>query len=72
MDFHHTNTRKCAYLLFNTLFAPKIGIKDPAFLPEKAKSDVETALKVFTKFYLSDSKFVVGDSLTIADLSAYF
>ena len=26
MDFHHTNTRKCANLIFNSLFAKNLGI----------------------------------------------
>ena len=37
MDFHHTNTRRCAYLIFNSLFAKKIGRVDPGFEPERAK-----------------------------------
>lgn len=36
MDFHHTNTRRCAYLIFNSLFAKKIGRVDPTFNPESA------------------------------------
>lgn len=36
LDFHHTNTRKCANLIFNSLFAKTIGIQDPQFNAERA------------------------------------
>ena len=31
MDFHHTNTRLCANLIFNSLFAKNLGVEDPTF-----------------------------------------
>lgn len=31
LDYHHLNTRKCANLIFNKLFAKRIGIEDPLF-----------------------------------------
>ena len=37
MDFHHTNTRKCALLIFNSLFAKNLGIQNPDFNEEVAK-----------------------------------
>lgn len=37
LDFHHTNTRKCAMLIFNTLFAPNLGIDNSKFDKEQAK-----------------------------------
>lgn len=45
LDMHHTSTRKCSYLIFNTLFGPKVGIIDPTFKEDYAKKLVHSALK---------------------------
>lgn len=37
MDFHHLNTRKCAMLIFNTLFAKNLGINNSNFNEEVAR-----------------------------------
>lgn len=37
LDFHHTNTRKCANLIFWTLFAPNLGLDTSKFDKEQAK-----------------------------------
>lgn len=41
LDFHHTNTRKCSFYIFNSLFAKNIGIPtDPQFVQDEAKKQV--------------------------------
>lgn len=72
LDFHHLNTRNCANLIFNTLFAKKLGVENPNFNPEEAKKMVASALKNFTRHYLQKKKFIMGENPTIADLAAFF
>jgi glutathione S-transferase len=53
LDFHHTNTRKCALYIFNTLFAKNMGVPtDPQFVETAAKKEIQKALKAVTNFYL--------------------
>ncbi len=61
LDFHHLNSRMCANLIFNTLFAKKIGVPDPSFNEEKAKKNVEHALSCVESVYLSKGDYIVGD-----------
>ena len=49
-----------------------MGTVDPTFNAEKAKKDVEFALKTFTKLFLKDQQFIMGDKPTFADISAYY
>jgi len=71
LDLHHTVTRKIANLIFFTLFAPALGVKDPNFSSERAKKDATFALKIVENNYLSKSKYMIGDEISVADLSAY-
>lgn len=33
LDFHHLNTRKCSFLIFNSVFAKNLGLPaDPSFV----------------------------------------
>jgi|NOAtaT_6_FD_contig_31_3224733_length_383_multi_1_in_0_out_0_1 glutathione S-transferase len=32
LDWHHTNTRKCAILIFDKVLGPKLGVKPTANL----------------------------------------
>jgi glutathione S-transferase len=73
LDFHHTNTRKCALYIFNTLFAKNMGVPtDPQFVKEAAWKDIQRALRLVSNFYLADNKYITGDKPTLADLSAYY
>lgn len=72
LDFHHTNTRKVSYYVFNLIFAKQLGIPtDPQYIAEEAKKVVERALTSIEKVYLQNG-YIVGDNLTLADLSAYY
>ena len=64
-------TRKCSYLVFNTLFAPAFNRVDPTFNPEKALKEVEFNLK-YVDGILSKSNYIVGEFPSLADLSAFY
>lgn len=75
LDFHHNNTRKCHFYVFNVMFAKKIrGRTDAQFVEPEARNHVETALATIERYYLKngDNAFLLGDHPTLADLSAYF
>lgn len=73
LDFHHTNTRKCSFYIFNSLFAKNMGIPtDPQFVEAEAKKNVERALKAISNHYLASTDFLTGSKPTLADLSAYY
>jgi glutathione S-transferase len=44
MDFHHTNTRKCSYLVFHLVVAPLMKVVDPSFHEESVRKTVQGAL----------------------------
>ena len=72
LDFHHTNTRKCANLIFNTLFAPNLGVADPKFDKERARKEVDRALRLFSKYYIGTTNFILADVPSVADISAFY
>ena len=72
LDYHHLNTRRCANLIFNTLFAKKLGREDPLFNAERARKEVHHTLNLFCENYIGKHKFIAGDQPTAADLSAYY
>lgn len=45
---------------------------DPQFVEEHAQKDVHKVLNSISKVYLGQTKYIVGDKPTIADLSAYY
>lgn len=55
--------------VFNTLFAPKLGIKIAVDLEEKRKL-MMYSLKMIDELFLKENKFLGGDEISIADLSA--
>ena len=52
MDFHHTNTRKCANLIFCSIFAKNMGLTIPNFNEELASKEAYKAIKLFEKHYI--------------------
>ena len=69
LHLHHRNVREASI----GLVAPKVR-KDLSFSEDflkTSKSNIEKAFKALDEGWLSDSRFLVGDSLTIADISAY-
>ncbi|KAL4491376.1 hypothetical protein ABPG72_008032 [Tetrahymena utriculariae] len=73
LDWHHTNTRKCAPYLFDQYFAPVLGIK-PQFDINTLFNEVESVFKFIERVWLDQGKNkYIGNNqqLTIADLSCY-
>lgn len=54
------------------MFAKKLGITDPTFDEDKVSKNVEYALSCVQKIYLSKGDYIVGNQISIADISAYF
>jgi glutathione S-transferase len=71
MDFHHTNTRKCSYLVFHLVVAPLMKVVDPSFHEESVRKTVQGALANFEKIYLKDLNFLGGELPNIGDLLAF-
>ena len=72
LDFHSSDTRKCAFLILNVSYGKKYGFGDPDFNEAKARKDVEVVLKNFIDHFLKDQLFITGDKPTIADITAYY
>ncbi len=71
LDFHHSNTRKCSYLAFHTLFAPILKFGDPTFNSEHTYKVVKSALRNFEKIYLKEQSFLGVDNPNIGDIIAF-
>jgi len=65
--FHHSAVRRHIAHYF---FGHNSVIPAESFNRETAYKDVEETLKRFESVFLQDKKFICGESLTIADLSA--
>ena len=69
LHLHHRNVREASI----GLVAPKVR-KDLNFSEDflaTSRSNTEKAFKAIEYGWLNDSRFLVGDSMTIADISAY-
>ena len=69
LHLHHRNVREASI----GLVAPKVR-KDLKFSEDflrTSKANIEKAFKAIDEGWLADSRFLVGDNLTIADISAY-
>ena len=69
LHLHHRNVREASI----GLVAPKVR-KDLHFSEDfinTSRGNVEKAFKAIEEGWLSESRFFVGDNLTIADISAY-
>ncbi|KAK3276340.1 hypothetical protein CYMTET_15577 [Cymbomonas tetramitiformis] len=67
LHWHHGNTRALTKILFGPLLRPDLNV---AFARPSAVKEL-TRVMEFLERALSRHNFVVGDSLTIADLSAH-
>ena len=70
LDWHHGYLRNGASTtVFNSLFAPRLGIVKNVNLDESKKL-MMFSLKTIDSLFLKDTKFIGGNEITIADLSA--
>ncbi|MBU97829.1 MAG: hypothetical protein CL429_01925 [Acidimicrobiaceae bacterium] len=69
LHYHHRNIREASI----GLVAPKIrkDLDIPELLQRSAKLSLTAALGVLDKEHLKKNKFLMGETLTLADLSAY-
>jgi len=69
LHYHHRNIREASV----GLVAPKIrkDLNIPEAVQEGARRNLTAALKTLESRWLSNHRFLVGDSVTLADLAAY-
>lgn len=67
--FHHSNIREASV----GLVAPKIrkDLDIPEIMQGLAKRTLAAALNTLETGFLADSRFLIGSSVTIADMAAY-
>ncbi len=70
LDWHHLNTRRCTWFIVATRFPDTPYIKEQNLTPEGEKKHVMVTLKKIEEIFLQDKKFLCGDEMSIADLSA--
>jgi glutathione S-transferase len=69
MDYHLTGTRRCGNFIFFECFSSLLGTKLPKNLPSFYKEML--ASLAFLDRLLEQSRFLVGESLTVADIICY-
>ncbi len=69
LHYHHRNIREASI----GLVAPKIrkDLNIPEIIQESARRNLTAALNTLENGWLADSRFLVGDNVTLADLAAY-
>ena len=69
LHYHHRNIREASI----GLVAPKIrkDLDIPELIQVSAKRNLTVALNTFEKGYLADNRFLMGATVTLADLAAY-
>ena len=69
LHFHHRNIRDASL----GLVAPKIrkDLDIPELLQTTAKATLARGLQVLESSWLADSRFLIGDQVTLADFAAY-
>jgi glutathione S-transferase len=69
LHYHHRNIRDAS----TGLVAPKIrkDLNIPEVMQQAALATLTRALQVLETGWLADSRFLVGDTMTIADIAAY-
>lgn len=69
LHFHHRNIRDAS----PGLIAPKIrkDLDIPELIQESSKRTLTSGLKALETGYLAGNRFLMGDSLTLADFAAY-
>jgi glutathione S-transferase len=72
LDWHHGNTRKAGWLLYNSLVRPMLGLADSTVDMEALKKDVQRSINFIENYFLKDKKYLHGlEDISIADLSCY-
>ncbi len=70
LDWHHGNLRQgSSTTVFNSLFAPRLGISHNVDL-ESSRKLMMFSLKSIDEFFLKGNRFIAGKEISIADLSA--
>ena len=72
LHYHHTNTRKCAMLLFSQLFSKLYPVQGQDLLPPNIAQEVAGVIDFLEEHYFKESAFLIGKKITPADLAAYF
>ncbi len=69
LHYHHRNVREASV----GLVAPRIrkDLDIPDLVQQSARRSITNALKVLERGYLKDRAFLMGDSVTLADIAAY-
>ncbi len=69
LHYHHRNIREASI----GLVAPRIrkDLDIPELIQASAKRNLAAALHTLENGYLADSRFLMGDSVTLADIAAY-
>lgn len=70
LDWHHTNTRRCAQFIVSQEYPNVDFVKKLNINTETEKKAVIYTLKTMEQHFLKNTKFIYGDEMTLADLSA--
>ena len=69
LDWHHSNTRRCTWLIIAYNF-PGRDYHSIQFTFEKETKFVNRTLERIEEFFLKDKKYIFGDEMSIADIAA--
>ncbi|MCB1647196.1 MAG: glutathione S-transferase C-terminal domain-containing protein, partial [Pseudomonadales bacterium] len=69
LHYHHRNVRDASTGLVAPMVRKDLNI--PEIMQQSARRTLENALRTLENGQLSKHRFIVGDSVTIADLAAY-
>lgn len=70
LDWHHTNLRKCHTFVWSSFIAPRVGISVQSEVIPQAEKEMKAAIHGLDTFWLENTKFLAGEEVSIADLSA--
>lgn len=70
LDWHHTNTRRCAQFIVSQEYPNVDFVKKLNLNTETERKAVAYTLKCMEQNFLKNHKFIYGDEMTLADLSA--
>jgi glutathione S-transferase len=72
LDWHHSNTRKAGWLLYNSVIRPQLGLEATSVDLESLKKDVQRSINFIENYFLKDKKYIHGlEDISIADISCY-
>lgn len=69
LHYHHRNTREASAVLTGPMFNEKISV-EPA-VKERGVEILNNAISVLDEYWLAKSDYLVGESVTLADIAAY-